>query len=150
MKIKNGKWKMENWLVFCLFTFYFLLSACSVPNLEPPECTESRLAVKEFYSFHFGHEMKLSDESLKIREKYLTPSLFVFLQQKIGENDIFTTNSTDFPKAFRLGVCKVIEPKKTDFEVVFFWKDDNRNEQKIIHVIAEKQQDKWLINKILY
>ncbi len=141
---------MENWLFFCLLPFALLLSSCSVPNLEKPECTESRIAVKEFYSFHFGHEMKTTEESLKLREKFLTSSLFASFQQKIGENDVFTTNSADFPKAFRLGVCKVIEPTKTDFEVVLFWKDDNRNEQKIIHIEAVKQTDKWLLNKILY
>jgi hypothetical protein len=148
--MKNRKWKMENGLFFCLLPFYFLLSACSVPILEQPECTESRLAVKEFYSFHFGHEMKMSDENLKLREKFLTSDLFKSFEQKTSENDVFTTNSTDFPKAFRLGSCKVIEPAKTDFEIVFFWKDDNRNEQKIIHIEAVKHTDKWLINKILY
>ena len=150
--MNNSYYKIQisNWHFFCLFTFYFLLSACSVPNLEQPECTESRIAVKEFYSFHFGHEMKFTAENLKLREKYLTPSLLASILPKNDETDIFTTNSTDFPKAFRLGVCKVIEPTKTDFEVVFFWKDDNRNEQKTIHIEAVKQTDKWLLNRILY
>ena len=94
--------------------------------------------------------MKFTAENLKLREKYLTPSLLASILPKNDETDIFTTNSTDFPKAFRLGVCKVIEPTKTDFEVVFFWKDDNRNEQKTIHIEAVKQTDKWLLNRILY
>jgi hypothetical protein len=61
-----------------------------------------------------------------------------------------TTNSTDFPKAFRIGECKVIEPTKTNLEIVLFWKDDNRSEQKNIHVEAVKEADKWLIGKVLY
>src|SRR6185369_10674358 len=64
--------KFEGKRKFCLFTFYFLLftfafwlTACSVPNLEQPECTDSRLTVKEFYSYHFGNDMKFSQENLK-------------------------------------------------------------------------------------
>jgi hypothetical protein len=118
--------------------------------LEEAECTASRIEVKKFYSFHFGNEMKFSADNLKLREKFLTPDFYKSVVSSEAENDIFTTNSLDFPKAFRLGVCKVIEPTKTDFEVVLFWKDDNRNEQKTIHVEAVKQTDKWLINRILY
>jgi hypothetical protein len=148
--MKNRKLRTVNLVFFCLLSFTFLLSACSIPNLEQPECTEARLAVKEFYSFHFGNEMKFSAENLKKREKFLTPEFLKSLQSSISENDVFTTNSLDLPKAFRLGSCKVIEPTKTDFEVVLFWRDDNRSEQKTIHVIAEKLQGKWLINGILY
>jgi hypothetical protein len=148
MKIK--KREIENWLFFCLFAFCFLLSACSVPNLEESECTVARLEVKKFYSFHFGNEMKFSADNLKLREKFLTADFYKSVVSSEAENDVFTTNSVDFPKAFRLGSCKVIEPTKTDFEVVLFWKDDNRNEQKTIHVEAVKQTDKWLINRILY
>ncbi len=120
-----------------------------MPNLEQPECTDSRLTVKEFYSYHFGNEMKFSEENLKKREKFLTPELFKSLQSVAGDNDVFTTNNNDFPKAFRVGACKVVEPTKTNIEVLLFWKDDKRSEQKAIHVEVIKQNDKWLISKIL-
>jgi hypothetical protein len=148
--MQNSKFKIQNW--FCLFTFYFLLFtfACSVPNLESSECTDSRPAVKQFYSFHFANEMKFSGDNLKQREKFLTPEFAKSLQNLTGENDVFTVNSTDFPKAFRIGECKVIDPTKTNLEIVLFWRDDSRSEQKIIHVEAVKQADKWLIGKVLY
>jgi len=137
-------------LTFCLLlTAYCSLNCGSVPNLEKPECTDSRLVVKEFYSYHFGNEMKFSAENLKKREKFLTPEFFKSLQNLKTENDIFTTNSTDLPKAFRVGKCEVVEPSKTDLEVLLFWKDDKRSEQKVIHVEVVKQNDKWLVNKIL-
>lgn len=120
-----------------------------MPNLEPPECTGSRLVVKEFYSYHFGNEMKFSAENLQKREKFLTPEFFKSLQNLQTENDIFTTNTTDFPKAFRVGGCKVIDGAKTNLEVLLFWKDDKRTEQKAINVEVVKQNDKWLVNKIL-
>ena len=134
---------------FLLFTFYFLLSACgSVPNLEPRECTESTAIVKEFYSYHFGNEMKFSQANLKLREKFLTSEFVKSLQSLQTENDVFTTNSTDFPKAFRVGKCEVVSPEKTIIEIVLFWRDDTRSEQKIIKTEAVKQNDKWLINRV--
>ncbi|HVE58117.1 MAG TPA: hypothetical protein VNB22_14895 [Pyrinomonadaceae bacterium] len=138
-------------LTFCLLlTAYCSLNCGSVPNLEPPECTDSRLVVKEFYSYHFGNEMKFSAENLKKREKFLTPEFFKSLQSLQTENDVFTTNTTDSPKAFRVGGCKVVEPAaKTNLEVLLFWKDDKRTEQKAINVEVVKQGDKWLVNKIL-
>ena len=152
LAVSSQQSAVRMWSVF--FSVCLLLTAscsfsCSVPNLEKPECTASRNIVKEFYSFHFGNEMKFSPENLKKREKFLTPELFKSLQSVAGENDIFTTQNMDFPKAFRVGGCQVIEPTITNIEVLLFWKDDKRSEQKAIHVEVIKQNDKWLINKIL-
>ena len=147
--MQNSKLKIKNlFLVFCIFNFAFLIN-CSIPNLEAPECTESRGVVKEFYSYHFGNEMKFSPENLRQREKFLTPEFYKNLQTLQTENDVFTTNNTDFPKAFRVGGCKVVEPSKTNVEVLLFWKDEKRSEQKAINVEVVKQGDKWLVNKIL-
>ena len=154
MKIMvNGKWlsvSRRKFSLFCLFTFAFLFASCSgVPNLEQPECTDARLTVKEFYSNHFGGEMKFSPENLRLLEKFLTPEYFKSLQNLQTDGDVFTTGNNDFPKAFRVGGCKVIEPSKTDFEVLLFWRNETRTEQKAIHAEVVKQGDKWLINKIL-
>ncbi len=123
--------------------------SCSVPNLEAPECTASRGTVKEFYSIHFGNEMKFSAETLKFKEKFLTPELVASLDSTPAGTDPFTTRSTDFPKAFRVGGCTITDPSKTDVEVVLFWKDESRSEERKIHVEVVKRDDKWLINKIL-
>jgi hypothetical protein len=136
-------------LTLCLLlTAYCSLNCGSVPNLEAPECTDSRGVVKEFYSYHFGNEMRFSPENLKKREKFFTPEYFKSLQFLQTETDVFTTNNTDFPRAFRVGKCEVIEPAKTNIEVLLFWKDDKRTEQKAITAEVVKQNDKWLINKI--
>ena len=154
-KTADGRRRTEvgrrRFFIFCLLSSVFcLLPACgSVPNLEPAECTAARGVVKEFYSYHFGNEMRFSPENLQKREKFLTPELFKSLQNLETENDRFTTNNTDFPKAFRVGKCAVVEPSKTSIEVLLFWKTDTRNEQKAINVEAVKQGDKWLVNKIL-
>jgi hypothetical protein len=140
---------LRKFLIFCLLiTAYCSLSCGSIPNFEPPECTESGGVVKEFYSYHFGNEMKFSPENLKPREKFLTAEFVNSLRKLQTENDVFTTNSTDLPKAFRVGKCEVVSADKTVFEVVLFWRDDVRSEQKIIKAEAVKQGDKWLINKV--
>lgn len=138
---------------FLLFTFYFLLSmACvtgSMPNLDEPECAQSREIVKKFYSIHFDGKMLFSKEYLKSQERFLTPEFYKSLENLQTEDDIFTTNSNDIPRAFRLADCKVIEPDKTNVEVLLFWKNDTESRQQKINAEVVKQADKWLINKIL-
>jgi len=149
----NGKRSAVAWRSF--LTLCLLLTACcslncgSVPNLDPPECAAARQTVKEFYSYHFANDMRFTPENLAKREKFLTPEYFKSLKPLASEIDVFTTNNTDFAKAFRVGGCQVKEPTKTDIEVLLFWKDENRSEQKAIHAEVVKQGDKWLINKIL-
>ena len=92
--------------------------------------------------------MKFSTDNLQQREKFLSIDFVKILQNAPPEKDVFTTNSTDYPKAFRIGGCEVITSEKTVFEVLLFWKDDARNEQRAINVEVAKQDDKWLINKI--
>ena len=148
--MQNSNFKFQNLaLVFCIFTFAFLIAACgSVPNLEAPECTAARGVVKEFYSYHFGNDMKFLPENLQKREKFLTPEYFKSLQNLQTDGDVFTTGSADFPKAFRVGKCEVVEPGKTSIEVLLFWRDNQRSEQKAIRAEVVKQNDRWLINKI--
>lgn len=139
--------KKQGFYIF-IFTFYLWLVGCSIPNFEPPECTQSREAVRDFYSFHIGNDMKFSLENLKLREKFLSPELYKSLKNVQNDADIFTTNGQDFPKTFRVGGCKVIDTKKTNVEVIFFWKTDTRTEQKIIHAETVNENGKWLINKV--
>jgi hypothetical protein len=92
--------------------------------------------------------MRFSPENLKQREKYLTPELYKSLQGLQTENDVLTTNNTDYPKAFRVGKCEAVDAAKTSIELVLFWKTDTRTEQKEINVEVVRQGDQWLVNKI--
>ncbi len=148
---KSGKRGLKSRTALSLFTFYFSLfafSAC-IPNLEKPECTAAREAVRNFYSYHFADDMRQTPENLKQREKFLSGDLTKNLAaQNESANDYFTQTS-DYPKAFRVGGCTINEPeKRVDFGVLLFWKTDTRSEQKEIHVEAVKENDKWLINKV--
>jgi hypothetical protein len=145
-KRQNGKWKVL-WFAFCIFCFSFSI-ACSIPNLEKPECTAARQTVKEFYSYHFGNDMKPSKENLEQSAKFLTADLKQKLAVQTEEKVDYFTATDDYPKAFRVGGCEVSSDDKTVFEVLFFWKDDNRSEQREALVETVKQNNQWLINKV--
>ncbi|MCY7345003.1 MAG: YbjP/YqhG family protein [Pyrinomonadaceae bacterium] len=138
----------QNIFFFCLLLTAYCSLSCRVPNLDKPECTAAAQTVKEFYSFHFGNEMNFSQVNLKRREKFLTGDLKrQLVLQPDGASDYFTATD-DYPKAFRIGECAVTNENKTVFQVVLFWRDDTRNEQREIKVEAVKENEKWLINKI--
>ena len=103
----------------CLLLTAYCLLACSVPNLETPACVESRDIVREFYSFHFGNGLAFSPESLRQRERFLTSGFSSRLATQPEGPDPFTTGTTDFPKAFRVGECNEKAPDKTVFEGLF-------------------------------
>lgn len=153
MKLAVSSKQLAVWrrkfLVFCSLPFACCLLGCGVPNLEAPECTEARQAVKAFYSYHFGNEMRFSAENLKQREKFLTPEFAESLRKLQTDADVFTTGDTDYPKAFSAGECRVAASDKTVFDVLLFWKTDTRTEQRKIKVEAVKQNDKWLIDKVI-
>ncbi len=146
----SGQWSVvSSGKIFCLllFTTTSLLS-CSIPNLEAPECTEARSAVKEFYSFHIGNDMKPSAENLKLREKFLSKELLKELSlSNETEKDNFTATA-DYPKASRVGECEAISPEKAIVQVLLFWRDDTRSEQREIKVETVNEGGKWVIDRV--
>jgi len=133
------------WLIFLIALG---ATGCSIPNLESPACTESKNAVREFYSYHFGNEMKFSAEGLKNRAKFLTPELAKAFASSSEGTDPFTTGSDDIPKAFRVGECREISPERTESSVLLFWRSDDRTEQREIKVETVDKNDTWLVNKV--
>ncbi len=151
--MQNSKFKIQNILrAFCIFNVAFLIAAsagCSIPNLETSQCSETRDAVKRFYSFHFGNDMAPTRDNLSARKPYLTDRLFNSLWAVDSIAGDYFTASSDVPKAFRVGECKVVSPEKTTFQVLLLWRDDTRSEQKEVAVDMVKQGDKWLVDGVL-
>lgn len=122
---------------------------CSIPVLENEECRAAKNSVREFYSFHFGNDMHPSPEGLEVRKRYLTPELAASLVASTDDqSDYFTQTVNDYPRAFRVGSCREAGPDKAMVEVLLFWKDDFRTEQRPINIEAERSGDKWLVNKV--
>ena len=128
------------------------IAGCSLPNLESEECTASRDTVREFYSYHFGHELGYTDQDLDARREYLTPAFFDSLRKQPRDfppgTDPFTRTENP-PKAFRIGECKVMTPgERTSFEIILFWKDNTRSEQQVINAEVQKEGPRWLIDRV--
>ncbi len=104
--------------------------------------------VREFYSLHFGNEMVFTADGLEKRKDYLTPRLYDSLKGASPEIDPFTRTS-DLPKAFRVGECRVVQPEgRVSFDVLLFWKTDTRSEQRSIDVEAALFENKWRIDDV--
>ena len=92
--------------------------------------------------------MHFSAENLELRKKFLTPELSQKLASSPEGSDPFTIGKGELPRAFRVGECTVVSPTETEFQVLLFWRDETRTEQREITVGAAKQNDKWLIEKV--
>lgn len=141
---------MERFCFLVLFSFLLIFTAAcgSVPNLEPKECIDSRQTVKSLYSNHFGSEMKPSPDKLKSLEKYLSKELSKAVSASLETSTDYFTQTEDYPKAFRIGGCEVFADDRTAFDVLLFWKDEERSEERKIRVETKKENGTWLINKI--
>ncbi len=132
-----------------LFTFYFCFTACSIPNLEPLTCIDSRTSIREFYSFHFGNDMHLTPENLQARKRFLTEEFARRVSKETEGIDPFTAENADFPRAFRVGKCTEITSDRVEYQVLLFWRDDSRSEQREIKVDLAKENERWLIDSVV-
>jgi hypothetical protein len=92
--------------------------------------------------------MRPSEDNLKVSERFLSTDLFNRLS---GSNETavdYFTQTADYPKAFRVGVCTANSNDKVIMQVLMLWRDDQRTEQKEVRVEMLKTGDKWLINNV--
>ena len=135
--------------LFGLLLLALCLLGCSLPNLEEPDCTKARDIVREFYSFHFGNDMHPTAENIALREKFLTPAFVARLNALPTTTIDPFTNTEEFPKAFRVGECKVLEPgQSVRFGVLLFWKDDVKSQQRPVFTSVRKENGNWLIDDV--
>ncbi len=147
--MQDSKLRIHNlWASFCILSFAFLIAGCDIPNLEKPECTQTRDLVKRFYSFHFGNDMRPSAENLKARQAFLTTKLFDSLSTSTDEKLDYFTASEEYPKAFRIGSCTVVNSDSAILQVLLLWHNDTASKQKEVKVIVNKSDDKWLIDRV--
>ena len=131
-----------------LFCLAFSVAGCSLPSLEKPQCKAARDTVKRFYSLHFADDMRPSAENIKASQPFLTPVLFQGLSASSETAKDYFTQTDDYPKAFRVGSCSSDSDTKAVLQVVLLWRDDNRTEQKEVHVETVKVGGQWLINNV--
>jgi hypothetical protein len=122
--------------------------SCGVPNLESQQCTEARVAVRQFYSFHFGNDMRPSAENLKLRERFLTKRFYSMLAVA-PESDVDPfTMTREFPRTFKIGECNADSATGVDFQVQLYWRDDEQTVQQEVVANAVKENDSWLVDSV--
>ncbi len=134
--------------LLCILQCAFCIAACSIPSLENSQCSAARDAVKRFYSFHFGNDMRQSQQGLKARSSFLTSELNASLSAASETAIDYFTATDNYPKAFRVGRCNAEGENKATLQVVLLWRDDTSSDQKEVAVETLKSGDKWLINKV--
>lgn len=135
-----------------ILSFALAAASCGIPNLETPECAAARDAAKQFYSFHFGNEMRSSAENLKMRERFLTPDFYKKLAVDVTGvpptvKDYFTL-SDDPPRTFKIGECKAATPTNAEMQIQLYWRDDQKTVQQEVVASMVKQNDKWLLDGV--
>jgi len=152
MNLVGGRWQsivFRFGILFCLLPAAYGQLGCSIPSLESPDCAAARDGVKEFYSFHFGNDMSASTETLKARQRFLTPELFSSLSSQ-GETNIDPFTKSDAPpKTFKIAKCTQQGSDKADVVVQIYWRyETGKVDQRELHVETVKAGDAWLINKV--
>ena len=129
-----------------------LLTACRVPTLESQQCRDASLAVKEFYSFHFGNDMAPTAENLNARHRFLTDQLYGSVSAASdGKTDYFT-KSAEYPKTFKIGKCEAPDAEHANVQVQEYWLQEHGSTkdtiQRSLEVSTVKTGDNWLINSV--
>lgn len=150
----SGQRKIRNLVVaLCIVSCALSVASCSIPNLESPQCTDATLAVKQFYSFHFGNDMAPSPENLKAREKYLTTDLYKSLSAgSDGKTDYFT-KSDAYPKTFKMATCNSGDPQHATVEVQTYWQEErgstkNTTQREVTVATVKTNDGRWLIDNV--
>jgi hypothetical protein len=135
---------MNRFFLLCILLSAFCIAACSVPNLEKPECAQARDSVRQFYSWYLG--TKEEDRRPEMFSRYISPDFSNASGDPASDPYLL---AEDAPKSFKVGACKLSDPDHAEFDVLLLWRDDTKTEQKGIKVASVKTGDKWLINKVV-
>jgi hypothetical protein len=147
--MKNGVVFGAIGLVMAVIAVLAAMNMISLPSLEDPACDAARDATKRFYSFHFGNGTAPSEESLKTRERFITRRLAAELGSRTVTSTDYFTATDDYPKAFRVGGCRLAGAGRTELDVALFWRDDERSEQRAVKVTSLLGDDgEWRVDAV--
>lgn len=143
---RSSQTRNSRYSLICVLAI--VLAGCGVPNLETQECTDARISLRTFYSFHFDRGVTEDlVEDLSARQRFLTPEF----GRKIGdlttsEKDPFTL-SDSLPTTFKLGECSS-SGSNAVFRVQVYWRDDRSTVQKDLYTAMKMNDSGWLIDDI--
>ncbi len=148
-KISHGEHRGQKYFAMLFISVISVAGfGCGVPNLESPECAEARVAVKQFYSFHFGNDMRPAAENLKLREKFLTARYYSIVSSLVESDTDPFTMTREFPRTFKIGECKEMSPASVDFQIQLYWRDDEQTVQQEVMAKVIRENGSWLVDDV--
>jgi len=131
-------------IVFAFFILNFAFAAaCSIPNLDPPECAAARDVAKQYYSLAIGGD-PMSHPDVLARLKALRASGFTAGPME-GDPYYF---SSEQPTSSRVGQCSALEDGRVKAEVTVIWRVNGKNSERKDLVTLAKTNEAWLIERI--
>ena len=142
---------MKRNFVFLLIAFGF----CSAVHAdEKPQNPDAASIVKQFYEFHFAHDMGFTPDAVKQRSNWLTPEMieacraYFAMPQNPDEPPIINgdpfTGTQEYPQSFSVGDTKAAKDA-TRVDVTFHWKE--APSRKAV-VVLKSINNKWVIDDI--
>lgn len=131
-------------IVTILLFATFLISSCSIPNLEGQQCTEARDAVREFYSWYMGTDAAVREKQRDVYNRYIASD---FHSTAVTDNDPFYLSDTT-PTTFKIGKCEQKDDSHITIQIQLYWRQDRKTDQKEVYANVTKSGDKWLIDKV--
>jgi hypothetical protein len=140
---------MRIYFSFLLFPFAFSLLGCgSIPNLESQECAAVRSEARRFYSYHFDASTRSGGDRAAERREYLTSRYSAELAKNGPQDiDVFTMSS-EFPKTFKIGECKMASPTNVDIQIQTYWRSDEKTSQNEVVANYVLENGKWLLDGV--
>ncbi len=132
--------------VVLLVTTISILTACQQPVLESANCLEARDTVKRVYSIHIDGGPRPTGKTLERLKDFISRSLYKTLSEQPEGKFDYLTQTTDFPKATRVGVCRDTQ-SGPEFDVLLIWRRNESNLEEIIRVGVVKE-GKWVVNSV--
>jgi hypothetical protein len=135
-----------------LLLIAFLLA--SVIYAEKSQNPDAASTVKQFYDFHFAHDMGFTTDNVKQRSTWLTPEMieacraYFAMPQNPDEPPLINgdpfTGTQEYPQSFSVGDTKSTK-ESTRVDVTFHWKE--APSRKAV-VVLKSINNKWLIDDI--
>lgn len=146
MKFTVGRWRLGVVRISafgCLLLTAYGQLACSIPNLESPQCTEARDSVKEFYSWYLGTDAEARGKQREIYDRFVSHSFAA----KSGPLDAYYLSET-VPTTFKIGKCEPVDDSHAKVQVQLYWRQERKTDQKEVYAKTVKNEDKWLIESV--
>lgn len=129
-------------IAFCLST------ACSIPNLESPECSAARDVARQYYSLAIGGEPASRPEVFEKLRSLRAPNFNAIPATVPNDGrDPFYFSRLQ-PTAYRMGECTKLSEDRVTLKATVIWRLEGKNSERTDQVTLTNSNGSWLIDRI--